>query len=81
MNRREFIRRAVGDGMKATTLVAVAASQKAGELTQPGREQFQAYVKSLEGRLDKMERRHARLLRATIIIAGVSAGVDLSLII
>jgi len=81
MNRRDFVRNVVGNGLKATALVAASAAGQVRESAQPGLEKLNARFQGVTKRLDKLEKRHNRLLKACLVMAAISTGLDISLLL
>lgn len=71
MDRRDFIAR-LGKG-------AVATGAAAGAIALAGRtgaEDIGVRVKALAKRMDEMDASHKRIIKALIVVASVSTGVD-----
>ncbi len=83
MNRRQFLKRTVRNGASLTTgFVAgsLARGKEAG--TEAGRKlkSLDRRIRGLGDRIDRLEAGQKRLLRAGLLFAGISTGLDLTLL-
>ena len=82
MRRRDFI-----SGFSKYSLVAATASiatsavTKSREIAKNSIDNVAKQIKSLKNRVDKLESNQKKMTKALLLLAAVSTGVDLSLIL
>ena len=79
MNRRDFVAgfgKAAGVAGGAVTAVAVAAYPKARDTAVATVSRLQRELKKLDQRIDAMDATQRRVVKALIVVASVSTGLD-----
>jgi len=79
MNRRDFVAgfgKAAGVAGGAVTVVAAATYPKAGDTAVATASRLQREMKKLDRRIDAMDATQRRLVKALIVVAGMSTGLD-----
>jgi hypothetical protein len=84
MNRRDFLRkfRAPLAAAVAVPVAAAAATGAAGQrLADPAVKALRGQYSDLKRRVDGMEESQKKMLRAVLAVAGMSIGMDLSMMV
>ncbi|MBD3648601.1 MAG: hypothetical protein HUJ31_14370 [Pseudomonadales bacterium] len=81
MNRREFLRRTVSDGAKVSAGVALGGLTACRDVGSRSVAQLNRKVKAMGDRIDKLETRQKNLVRTGLLFAGISTGLDLTLLL
>lgn len=82
MKRRDFLRKtSIGAGLVAVPATAAASVAHLKNAAEPVRDDLKQRVESLESRFDGLSRSQKKMMRALIVVSGISVGLDLSLLI
>lgn len=81
MNRRQFLRKSIVRGVQGAAAVALVGGTQVRQAADAGRELADEKLTILRNRLDRLEKRHDKLVKATLVLAGVSIGLDVSLLL
>ena len=82
MNRRDFLNRlSLGTAVAALPAAAITTVQFTKEAADAGRQEVSKRLKSVEHRLDQMDKNHKRTMKLVLGVAGLSVGMDLTLLL
>lgn len=80
MNRREFLKRSVGDGAKVTAGIALGGLTACRDAGSKSLSRLNREMKAMGDRIDRLESRQKKLVRAGLVFAGISTGLDITLL-
>jgi hypothetical protein len=83
MNRREFLNtlKKPALALAAVPAIAVAAADRGRQAIDPHLQALKSKYENLSDRMDNMERSQKRMMKAMIVVTGVTLGIDISLLI
>lgn len=81
MDRRKFVKNlGVGIGVASASTITVA-NIKSKELVNRTRDRLGKQLDSLRSRIDKVENSNRKLAKALVVVAAVSTGIDVTLLL
>ena len=83
MNRRDFLARLRKPALAiaAVPAIALAAADRGKQTIDPHVTALKSRLQEMKRRMDKMEKSHKRTVRVLLVVTGVLAGIDISLLI
>ena len=83
MNRRDFLARLRKPALAiaAVPAIAIAAADRGKQALDPRIARMKSRLEEMKQRVDKMEKSHKRTVRVLLVVTGILAGIDISLLI
>lgn len=82
MQRREFLKKfSISAGVASVPGIAAATAVRGKDLIDSTREELSNRLDNVEKRIDAMDASHKKTMKALFIVAGLSVGMDVSMLV
>ena len=82
MQRREFLKKfSLGAGLASVSGIATATAARGKDMLDSTKDEILTRLDTVEKRIDAMDASHKKTMKAILIVAGLSIGMDVSILI